>query len=87
MFWNKKINSDEYEKLNRQIGEIDSKVKKLEADLLFYSDKVLKKIRKSIPKYEEESEDNSPDLEEIRRSFGGDLPIELQGKNIRSNDI
>jgi hypothetical protein len=61
IFWKKKntlINSDEYEKLNKKIVEIEAEVERLELALALYKKQHLKKVRDLIDEKPEETVQN-----------------------------
>jgi hypothetical protein len=57
MFWNKRINSEEYEKLNKKLVELEAELDRLEVNLALFKKQHHKKIKKILDDDDDDQQD------------------------------
>jgi hypothetical protein len=77
-----KGNRQRMNELFEELKKTNSTVKQLEMEMAFLQEKVLKRIKPKMPKEEEETDEENPDMTAIIKAFGGETPIEFQQRKV-----
>jgi len=70
------------ERVSLEVKDLTNQVVKLESYVTLYKKQINAIKQKNMAKMEDEGGDENDTLSELRKAFGGDLPIEYQNRKL-----